>query len=285
MTDLQNKTLIGAHMSVSGGLLGAAKTAVSIGADTFQFFTRNPQGGARRVYADAELERFNAYCAENGIQKPLGHAPYTLNACSAKENIREFARLVLREDTEFLAKIPGSLFNLHPGSHVGQGVDAGIELIAEALNEAVDENNTCLICLETMAGKGSEIGGMFSELAAIIERAQGLRGAGKIGVCLDTCHVFDAGYDSLGDLDGVLRELDATVGLDRLFAVHINDSKFGISSRKDRHANIGQGHLGLEFFRKLVRHPLLKHLPFYLETPQESEQGYGEEIRLILGGN
>lgn len=282
MTDLQSKIIIGAHMSVSGGLLGAAKTAVSIGADTFQFFTRNPQGGARRVYTDGELEQFNAFCAESGIQKPLGHAPYTLNACSAKENVLEFAQLVLREDTQFLAKIPGSLFNFHPGSHVGQGVEVGIELIAKSLNEAVDVNNTCTICLETMAGKGSEIGGKFSELAAIIDRAEALRDAGKIGVCLDTCHVFDGGYDILGDLDGVLREFDGTVGLGRLFAVHINDSKFGISSHKDRHANIGQGHLGLPFFRKLVRHPLLTHLPFYLETPQDSEQGYGEEIRAIL---
>ena len=257
---------IGCHLSIAKGYRAIAEEAVSLGANTFQFFTRNPRGGKAKAIDPADVASFRAYAAEQGIERILAHAPYTLNPASATEKTRGFARM---ENT------PGQLYNMHPGSHVGQGVDVGIDLIAAALDEALRSEQTTTLLLETMAGKGSEIGGRFEELAAIIERV-GLRD--KVGVCLDTCHVWDAGYDIAGDLDGVLREFDEVVGLDRLKAVHLNDSLNPRGARKDRHARIGEGFIGFEALSAVTRHPLLRDLPFYLETPQEEPSGYADEI-------
>ena len=257
---------IGCHLSIAKGYRAIAEEAVSLGANTFQFFTRNPRGGKAKAIDPADVASFRAYATEQGIERILAHAPYTLNPASSTEKTRDFARM---ENT------PGQLYNMHPGSHVGQGVDVGIDLIAAALDEALRSEQTTTLLLETMAGKGSEIGGRFEELAAIIERV-GLRD--KVGVCLDTCHVWDAGYDIAGDLDGVLREFDEVVGFDRLRAVHLNDSLNPRGARKDRHARIGEGFIGFEALSAVTRHPLLRDLPFYLETPQEELSGYADEI-------
>lgn len=266
---------IGCHLSIAKGYRAIAEEAVSLGANTFQFFTRNPRGGKAKAIDPADVESFRAYAAEQGIERILAHAPYTLNPASATEKTRDFARMALAEDLARMENTPGQLYNMHPGSHVGQGVDVGIDLIAAALDEALRPEQTTTLLLETMAGKGSEIGGRFEELAAIIERV-GLRD--KVGVCLDTCHVWDAGYDIAGDLDGVLREFDEVVGLDRLRAVHLNDSLNPRGARKDRHARIGEGFIGFEALSAVTRHPLLCDLPFYLETPQEEPSGYADEI-------
>ena len=266
---------IGCHLSIAKGYRAIAEEAVSLGANTFQFFTRNPRGGKAKAIDPADVASFRAYAAEQGIERILAHAPYTLNPASATEKTRDFARMALAEDLARMENTPGQLYNLHPGSHVGQGVDVGIDLIAAALDEALRSEQTTTLLLETMAGKGSEIGGRFEELAAIIERV-GLRD--KVGVCLDTCHVWDAGYDIAGDLDGVLREFDEVVGLDRLKAVHLNDSLNPRGARKDRHARIGEGFIGFEALSAVTRHPLLRDLPFYLETPQEELSGYADEI-------
>lgn len=266
---------IGCHLSIAKGYRAIAEEAVSLGADTFQFFTRNPRGGKAKAIDPADIEAFHAFAVEHGIVRILAHAPYTLNPASATEKTRDFARLALAEDLARMENTPGQLYNMHPGSHVGQGTDAGIELIACALDEALRPEQTTTLLLETMAGKGSEVGGRFEELAAIIERV-GLRD--KMGVCLDTCHVWDAGYDIAGDLDGVLREFDRVIGLDRLRAVHLNDSLNPRGARKDRHARIGEGFIGFEALSAVTRHPLLRGLPFYLETPQEELSGYADEI-------
>ncbi len=266
---------IGCHLSIAKGYRVIAEEAVSLGANTFQFFTRNPRGGKAKAIDPADVASFRAYAAEQGIERILAHAPYTLNPASATEKTRDFARMALAEDLARMENTPGQLYNMHPGSHVGQGVDVGIGLIAAALDEALRPEQTTTLLLETMAGKGSEIGGRFEELAAIIERV-GLRD--KVGVCLDTCHVWDAGYDIAGDLDGVLREFDEVVGLDRLRAVHLNDSLNPRGARKDRHARIGEGFIGFEALSAVTRHPLLRDLPFYLETPQEEPSGYADEI-------
>ena len=266
---------IGCHLSIAKGYRAIAEEAVSLGANTFQFFTRNPRGGKAKAIDPADVASFRAYAAEQGIERILAHAPYTLNPASATEKTRDFARMALAEDLARMENTPGQLYNMHPGSHVGQGVDVGSDLIAAALDESLRSEQTTTLLLETMAGKGSEIGGRFEELAAIIERV-GLRD--KVGVCLDTCHVWDAGYDIAGDLDGVLREFDEVVGLDRLKAVHLNDSLNPRGARKDRHARIGEGFIGFEALSAVTRHPLLRDLPFYLETPQEELSGYADEI-------
>lgn len=267
--------VIGCHLSISKGYLAIAQEAVSLGANTFQFFTRNPRGGKAKAIDPADVEAFHGFAAAHGIDRILAHAPYTLNPASATEKTRDFVHLALAEDLARMENTPGQLYNMHPGSHVGQGVDVGIELIADALNEALRPEQTTTLLLETMAGKGSEVGGRFEELAAIIERVE-LRD--KMGVCLDTCHVWDAGYDIAGDLDGVLREFDQIIGLDRLHAIHLNDSLNPRGARKDRHARIGEGFIGLDALSAVTRHPLLRSLPFYLETPQEDPSGYADEI-------
>ncbi len=267
--------VIGCHLSISKGYLAIAQEAVSLGANTFQFFTRNPRGGKAKAIDPADVEAFHGFAAAHGIDRILAHAPYTLNPASATEKTRDFAHLALVEDLTRMENTPGQLYNMHPGSHVGQGVDVGIELIADALNEALRPEQTTTLLLETMAGRGSEVGGRFEELAAIIERVE-LRD--KMGVCLDTCHVWDAGYDIAGDLDGVLREFDQIIGLDRLHAIHLNDSLNPRGARKDRHARIGEGFIGLDALSAVTRHPLLRSLPFYLETPQEDPSGYADEI-------
>ncbi|MDR0445593.1 MAG: deoxyribonuclease IV [Oscillospiraceae bacterium] len=268
---------IGSHISSSGGFLAMAKTAESIGANVFQFFTRNPRGGAAKAWLPADIEAYIAFAAERGIGTPLGHAPYTLNPAAEKENVREFARETLRDDLLRLEQIPGAMYNLHPGSHVGQGVDRGIELIAECLNFAVEPKGTVPVLLETMAGKGSEIGGRFEELRRIIDSAD----AGeRLGVCFDTCHVYDAGYDIARDLDGVLSEFDRVVGLARLRAVHLNDSKYPFASHHDRHEKLAEGTLGIDVIAAVINHPALRELPFYLETPNELP-GYAREIELL----
>mgnify|MGYP003279282696 CR=1 FL=1 len=267
--------VIGCHLSISKGYLAIAQEAVSLGANTFQFFTRNPRGGKAKAIDPADVEAFHGFAAAHGIDRILAHAPYTLNPASATEKTRDFAHLALAEDLARMENTPGQLYNMHPGSHVGQGVDVGIELIADALNEALRPEQTTTLLLETMAGKGSEVGGRFEELAAIIERVE-LRD--KMGVCLDTCHVWDAGYDIAGDLDGVLREFDQIIGLDRLHAIHLNDSLNPRGARKDRHARIGEGLIGFDALSAVTRHPLLRGLPFYLETPQENPSGYADEI-------
>ncbi len=268
---------IGCHLSSSKGYLDMGKTALSIGANSFQFFTRNPRGGSAKPLDPDDISAFLSFAKENGINTILAHAPYTLNAASKDERIRDFARLVMRDDIMRLEATPGNLYNFHPGSHVGQGTDAGIELIAELLNEIIFPEQTTKVLLETMAGKGSEIGGKFSELRTIIDKVKYNE---KIGVCLDTCHVFDGGYDIKENLDGVLSEFDEVIGLERLCAIHLNDSLHGFESHKDRHAKIGEGYLGKETFSAVINHPKLSHLPFFLETPNELP-GYAEEIALL----
>lgn len=268
---------IGCHLSASKGFLNMGETALSIGGNTFQFFTRNPRGGAAKDIDPNDAEKLNALMAENNFAKILAHAPYTLNACAKVESIREFAHNTMLDDLKRMEFVPNNMYNFHPGSHVGQGVETGIELISGLLNDILWEEQTTLVLLETMAGKGSEVGSRFEELREIIDRVD-LNG--KMGVCLDTCHVYDAGYDIVGDLDGVLTEFDRVIGLDRLKAIHINDSKNPFASHKDRHEKIGLGSIGTEAFEKIINHPALKHLPFFLETPNELD-GYAEEIKLL----
>lgn len=256
-----------------------AREAASLGGTTFQFFTRNPRGGKAKALDPHDLEAFAALAADAGIERILAHAPYTLNPASSKEQTREFALMTLADDLARMEEAtPGQLYNMHPGSHVGQGVEVGIEQIAEALNTVLKPDMTTTLLLETMAGKGSEIGGTFEELAAIIERVNHDE---HVGVCLDTCHIWDGGYDIVEDLDGVLEEFDRIIGLDRLRAIHLNDSLNVRASHKDRHARIGEGHIGLEALSAITNHPKLAHLPFYLETPQDELSGYAEEIAAL----
>lgn len=268
---------IGCHLSASKGFLAMGKTAASIGANTFQFFTRNPRGGAAKELDMKDIESYIAFAKENGIDVILAHAPYTLNVCSADAGIREFAKNTFIDDIKRMEAVPGNLYNFHPGSHVGQGAEAGIEMIAATLNEIIYPEMTTTILLETMAGKGSEVGRSFEEIKAIIDRVELSE---KVGVCLDTCHVYDAGYDVVGDLDGVLAEFDRIIGIDKLRAIHINDSKNPFESHKDRHEVIGGGSIGEEAFARIINHPLLRDLPFYLETPNELD-GYAKEIELL----
>lgn len=278
---------VGCHLSASGGYLAMAQTAVSIGADVFQFFTRNPRGGAAKPVDKADVAAFLEYAEANGIGPILAHAPYTLNAAGAEQRVREFAESVMVDDLRRLELTPGAMYNFHPGSHVGQGADVGIGLIASHLRRVVTaaaeggKTLSTTILLETMSGKGSEVGGSFEEVRAVIDAAEAqFEIRPSLGVCLDTCHVWDAGYDIVGDLDGVLAEFDRVVGLGRLKAIHINDSMNVRGARKDRHEKIGKGRIGLDAFRRIVRHPALRSLPFYLETPCDL-QGYKEEITLL----
>ncbi len=253
------------------------ETALSIGGNTFQFFTRNPRGGAAKDIDPNDAEKLNALMAENNFAKILAHAPYTLNACAKVESIREFAHNTMLDDLKRMEFVPNNMYNFHPGSHVGQGVETGIELISGLLNDILWKEQTTLVLLETMAGKGSEVGSRFEEIREIIDR---VALSDKMGVCLDTCHVYDAGYDIVGDLDGVLTEFDRVIGLDRLKAIHINDSKNPFASHKDRHEKIGLGSIGTKAFERIINHPALRSLPFFLETPNELD-GYAEEIKLL----
>lgn len=268
---------IGCHLSSSKGYLAMGREAVKIGANTFQFFTRNPRGGKAKELNLADIEEYLAFAGEHGIAQILAHAPYTLNACAKDDSLRQFAYETICDDLSRLAHVPGSMYNFHPGSHVKQGAQTGISYIADMLNRIGEQGFSTTILLETMAGKGSEVGRNFEELRAIIDKVED---AGRLGVCLDTCHVFDGGYDIVGDLDGVLREFDAVIGLDRLKAIHVNDSKNALGSHKDRHEKIGEGQIGVEAFARIVTHPNLHQLPFYLETPNDLP-GYQREIELL----
>ena len=270
---------IGCHLSAAKGYYAMGKTALSIGADTYQFFTRNPRGSRAKPLDPEDARKLNELAAENHFAVLLAHAPYTINPCSASEETRAFALEAMQDDLLRLEATPHSLYNFHPGSHVGQGIDAGIDLIAGTLNQILRPEQTTTVLLETMAGKGSEVGSRFEELREILGRVEL---EGHMGVCLDNCHVFDAGYDIVNNLDGVLADFDRTIGLHRLKAVHINDSVFGLSSHKDRHAKIGEGKIGLEAFTRIINHPALRSLPFYLETPNELP-GYKAEIELLRG--
>ena len=278
---LENDKLhIGCHLSSVKGFVHMAEEAVKIGADTFQFFTRNPRGGRAKDIDPEDVRRFREIIAERGFAKLVAHAPYTLNPCSATEKVRNFAHMAMEDDLKRMEYIPGNYYNFHPGSHVGQGVEKGTELIVQLLNEVMKPDQSTVVLLETMAGKGTEIGGRFEELAAIID---GVELKDKIGVCLDTCHVSDAGYDIAGDPDGVLRQFDEIIGLERLHALHINDSMNPVGAHKDRHARIGEGCIGYEALQRFVNHPLLKGLPCILETPNELD-GYAKEISLLRAG-
>lgn len=270
--------VIGCHLSSSKGYLHIAKEAHSLGANTFQFFTRNPRGGAAKPIDDADVAVFYDYAETAGIKTFLAHAPYTLNFCAAKPSIRRFAIDTLIDDLMRMEHTPNQMYNMHPGSHVGQGADVGIELIADAINEALSENQTTKLLLETMAGKGTEVGRSFKEIRAIIDRVE-LKD--KVGVCLDTCHVWDAGYDIKNNLDGVLDEFDRIIGLDLLHAIHINDSKNDCGSHKDRHEVIGGGYIGFEALSAVTNHSSLKHLPFFLETPHDKTSEYADEISAL----
>jgi deoxyribonuclease-4 len=267
---------VGCHLSIAKGFEAAARDAVSIGANTFQFFTRNPRGGKAKAIDPEDISAFSALCEESGIERILAHAPYTLNPSSAKAETREFALEVLAGDLDRMEQImPGQLYNMHPGAHVGQGAESAIELIAEALNAVLQPQQTTTLLLETMAGKGSEVGRTFEELATIIDR---IELTDHVGVCLDTCHVWDGGYDIVQHLDDVLDEFDKVVGIDRLRAVHLNDSKNPCGAHKDRHEKLGEGCIGFSALASVINHPSLRDLPFYLETPHDELSGYAEEI-------
>lgn len=268
---------IGCHLSASKGFAHMAKEAISINANTFQFFTRNPRGFAAKDIDEADIKKYHEIIAENNFSQILAHAPYTLNPSSADEKVRELASRIMKDDLERMEYVPGNLYNFHPGSHVGQGAEKGIELTTALLNSMLKENQTTTVLLETMSGKGSEIGRSFEELQKILS---GVRLEEKMGVCLDTCHVYDGGYDIVNHLDDVLEEFDRIIGINRLKAIHLNDSKNPFASHKDRHEVIGGGALGIEVISHVINHPQLRHLPFLLETPNELE-GYAAEISLL----
>ena len=268
---------IGCHISAAGGYLAMGKTAEALGANSFAFFTRNPRGGASKALDEDDVAAFLDFAKARDIGALVAHAPYTLNPCAEKDRVREFARQALREDLKRMEATPGQCYNFHPGSHVGQGVTVGIEKITEILNEALFPEMRTTVLLETMAGKGSEVGGRFEELRAVLD---GVALPDKMGVCFDTCHVWDAGYDIVRDLDGVLTEFDRVVGLERIRAVHLNNSKNDIGSHKDRHEKIDEGFLPMDAIRRIITHEALRELPFILETPNENE-GYAREIRLL----
>ena len=269
---------IGWHLSAADGLFAMGQTARSAGANTFAFFTRNPRGGRAKPVDEKDAAALNALLAEHSFGTLVAHAPYTLNACSDKEAVRAFARETFADDLSRMEATPFQYYNFHPGSHMKQGAGAGIGMISAMLNDLITDGQTTTILLETMAGKGSEVGSRFEELKAIIDSVEK---NGKLGVCLDTCHVYDAGYDIVGDLDGVLTEFDAVVGLSRLKAIHLNDSKNPFASHKDRHEKIGRGSIGTAAFKRIINHAALKDLPFILETPNETVQEYAEEIKLL----
>ena len=268
---------IGAHLSASKGFLHMAKEAVSIGANTFQFFTRNPRGFAAKDLNPDDISAFHEYIKDKGFAKILAHAPYTLNPCSADARTVELALMIMEDDIKRMELLPNNYYNFHPGSHVKQGAEKGIEMTAELLNKIIKPEQTTTILLETMAGKGSEIGRNFEEIKAIIDKVE-LND--KLGVCLDTCHVYDAGYDIVNNLDNVLAEFDKIIGIDRLKAIHLNDSKNPFASHKDRHEKIGDGSLGIEAITRIITHKTLRDLPFYLETPNDID-GYAQEIKLL----
>lgn len=265
---------IGSHISSAKGYEAMGKQALKLEAGTFAFFTRNPRGGSAKAIDPADVERFQGIARENEFGKIVAHAPYTLNACSDKADTRRFAGETFRDDLKRMEHTPGNYYNFHPGSHVGQGAEEGIRLISEMLNASLSRDMTTTVLLETMAGKGSEVGRSFEELKEILDRTELSE---KLGVCLDTCHVWDAGYDIVGDLDGILTEFDKVIGLNRLKAIHLNDSLNDRGSHKDRHARIGEGHIGWEAFTRIINHPALRDLPFILETPND-DAGWTDEI-------
>ena len=268
---------IGCHLSTSGGFEAMGKTALEIGANTFQYFTRNPRGSKAKAIDPEDAMKLREILKENNFGKLVAHAPYTLNPASAKPEVREFAKITMADDLERMEYLPDNYYNFHPGSHTGLGVEEGIRLIIQLLNTIMTEDQRTIILLEGMSGKGTEIGSKFEELAEIIE---GVELKNKIGVCLDTCHLWEAGYDIKDNLDGVLDEFDKIVGLEKLYAIHLNDSKNELGASKDRHEKIGEGSLGIEAIKNVINHPKLRHLPFNLETPNELD-GYEAEIKLL----
>ena len=268
---------IGSHISASKGFEAMGKQALKLGANTFAFFTRNPRGGKAKEIDPTDVDKLLALMEEHHFGKLVAHAPYKMNLCAAKENVRNFSMEMFQDDLKRMDYLPGNYYNFHPGSHVGQGAEQGIEMIAEALNGALFEEQTTTVLLETMAGKGSEVGRSFEELRRIIDLVDL---DDKLGVCLDTCHIWDGGYDVVDHLDDVLNEFDQVIGLDRLKAIHLNDSMNPLGAHKDRHEKIGQGHLGLEAITRIINHPALKELPFILETPNDDE-GYTNEIAML----
>ena len=268
---------IGCHLSASDGYVAMAKQAVEIDANTFQFFTRNPRGFKAKDIDEQDVKEFLKIIKESKFVKILAHAPYTLNPCSADKRVRDLAKEIFIDDLKRMEYTPGNMYNFHPGRHVGQGIDTGIKIISETLNEVLKKEQTTTVLLETMSGKGSEIGSKFEELKQIIDSVE-LKD--KVGVCLDTCHIYDGGYDIVNNLDDVVKEFDNIIGLEKLKAIHLNDTKNPFASHKDRHEKIGEGHLGLEAISKVINHPKLKKLPFYLETPNEIE-GYAKEIKML----
>ena len=268
---------LGCHLSASKGYLHMSREAAELGGNTFQFFTRNPRGGNAKELDLKDVAAFQTFARAHGIPVILAHAPYTLNGCSADEKVRDFAVRTMADDLRRMEATPGNLYNFHPGSHVGQGVETGISFIAEMLNTVLNPDMTTTVLLETMAGKGSEVGSRFEELREIIDRTEHRE---KLGVCLDTCHVNDAGYDIVHDLDGVLTQFDKVIGLERLKAVHVNDSKNPLGAHKDRHEKIGEGTLGVDAIVHVMTHPALREKPFYLETPNDLA-GYAHEIALL----
>lgn len=269
---------LGCHLSFAKGYEAMGHESLRIDANTFQFFTRSPRGGKAKPLNLEDLGKLNTLIEANNFKHILAHAPYTMNPCSNKDYTRDYAEELMRDDLSRMSHIKGSLYNFHPGSHVGQGVEPAIVMISDMLNRVLDSDQETIVLLETMAGKGTEVGRTFEEIAAIIEKVNVKE---KIGVCWDTCHIYDAGYDIVNDLDGVIEHFDEVIGLDKLHAIHINDSKNPFKSHKDRHEKIGQGSIGLETFEKIINHPKLRHLPFYLETPQDDNDGYKAEIELL----
>lgn len=268
---------IGCHLSASKGFLNMAKEAVSINANTFQFFTRNPRGFKAKDIDEKDINKFLEYISDKNFAPIVAHAPYTLNACSADEKIRELAKVTMADDLRRMEYVPNNYYNFHPGSHVKQGVEIGTDYIVEMLNSILTPQQTTTVLLETMAGKGSEIGRSFNELKDILDRVELKE---KMGVCLDTCHIWDGGYNIVDDLDRVVDEFDSIIGLDKLYAIHLNDSKNVMNSHKDRHETIGNGYIGLEALARVINHPQLKNLPFELETPNDL-QGYAKEIEIL----
>lgn len=268
---------IGCHLSSSKGFLHMGKEATEIGANTFQFFTRNPRGSKAKEIDEKDVEKYHVFAKEHDISQILAHAPYTLNPCSKDAHTREFALMTMEDDLKRMEYVPGNCYNFHPGSHVGQGAEEGIKMIAETLNQILKKEQHTTVLLETMAGKGTEVGRSFEELRAILDRVE-LKD--HMGVCLDTCHVYDAGYDIVNHLDQVLDEFDSIIGLERLRAIHMNDSKNPFASHKDRHEKIGEGSLGVKTFETMVNHPKLQGIPIYLETPNELD-GYAREIKML----
>ena len=268
---------IGCHLSAADGYVAMAKQAIEIGANTFQFFTRNPRGFKAKDIDEQDVKEFLEITKEKKFVKILAHAPYTLNPCSADKRVRDLAKELFIDDLKRMEYTPGNMYNFHPGSHVGQGIDAGIKIIAETLNTVLKKEQTTTVLLETMSGKGSEVGSKFEELKQIIDLVE-LKD--KVGVCLDTCHIYDGGYDIVNDLDAVIKQFDDIIGLEKLKAIHLNDTKNPFASHKDRHEKIGEGHLGIDAIGRVINHPKLKKLPFYLETPNEID-GYAKEIKML----